>query len=78
MSSVTGQHVNASTSTLMAEKTRDLSLQLQPSPQAENIQWNIHKTLKPQPKVTYKSKSIENAYKKISLLKTSNLDIFHL
>jgi len=38
MSSMTGQDVNASTSTLMAEKTRDLSLQLQPSPHAENIQ----------------------------------------
>jgi hypothetical protein len=32
MSSVTGQDVNESTSILMAEKTRDLSLQLQPSP----------------------------------------------
>jgi hypothetical protein len=51
-SSVTGQDVNANTSTLVAEKTRDLSLQLQPSPQTENIQWNIHKTLKPWPKVT--------------------------
>jgi hypothetical protein len=38
MSSMTGQDVNASISTLMAEKTRDLSLQLQPSPHAENIQ----------------------------------------
>jgi len=28
IASATGQHVNASTSTLMAEKTRDLSLQL--------------------------------------------------
>jgi len=52
MSSVNGQDVNASTSTLMAEKTRDLSLRFQPSPQAENIQQNIHKTLEPQPKVT--------------------------
>lgn len=51
MSSVTGQDINASTSIVMVEKIRDLSLQLQFSPQVENIQQNIHKTLTQQPKV---------------------------